>query len=70
VDQQRATRLESNNYMLAATVDGCDAFGLQLGRHLEGIDRACQARIEDLDPFEAAPQKDRLQSAADGLDLW
>lgn len=69
VNQERATGFESNNQILAATIEGEHALRLQLGRHLGGVDGARQARVEDLDTLETATEERGLEPAADGLDL-
>jgi hypothetical protein len=62
-------RLEPDNHILAAAIDGCDALALQLGRDLDAVERARQPRIGDLDAFEGAAHEHRLEPATDGLDL-
>jgi hypothetical protein len=70
VNQESTTRLEADNQILAATVDGGHAFALELGGHLLGVERARQPAVEDLDVLEAAADERRLEAAPDGLDLW
>src|SRR5262249_40522600 len=69
VDQERAAGLEPDYQVLAATVDRLDALAGQLGGDLERVERAGQARVEDLDPVESAADERGLEPAADGLDL-
>ena len=70
VDQESPTRLEPNNHIFAAAVDRGDALALQLGRDLDGVERARQPRVGDLDTLEAAPDELGLEPATDGLDFW
>jgi hypothetical protein len=70
VSQESATGIEPNNYILAAAIDSHDSLPLKLGGDFEGIDGTRQARVEDLDVFEAAPEEHGFEPAADGLDLW
>jgi len=70
VNQESPTSLEPDNQILAAAIDGCDAFALQLGCDLDPVERAGQARIEDLDTLERAAHEHRLEPATDGLDFW
>jgi hypothetical protein len=69
VDQENATRLEPDNQILAATLDGGDPLALQLGRHLGRVVGTHEARVVDLDALEAAAREDGFQAHADGLDL-
>ena len=55
VDQERAPRLEPNNQVLAAPVDRDDPLALELARDLDRVERARQARVDDLDPLERRP---------------
>lgn len=70
VNQQSASRIEPNNYILATTIDGDDSFSLEFGGDFEGVDGARQPRVEDLDAFEAAADEHGLQPAPDRFDLW
>ena len=69
VNQERAARFESDNYIFPATVDGLNPLAHQLCGDLERVLRARQAGVEDLDPVEAAADEQGLEPAADGLDL-
>jgi hypothetical protein len=69
VNQQRPTRLEPDNQILAAPVDGNDPLSLELSGHLTGIERTREPRIRDLDPLEPSPLEDGHESAPDALDL-
>jgi hypothetical protein len=69
VNQERTTGFESNNQILAATVDCLDTLTGQLGGDPERVVRAREARVEDLDVVEAATLEHRLEPATDGLDL-
>jgi hypothetical protein len=69
VNQENATALESNNQILAATLDRCDPFAFELGRDCHGVVRSCQSAVEDGDALELPPDEKRLQVRADRLDL-
>jgi len=69
VNQESPTRLEPNNQILAAPVDGDDALALEVSSDLNGIERSCQAAVGDLDPLEAPAFEERSETPADGLDL-
>ena len=69
VNQENATSPEPNNQILAATIESGDPFPFELGGHFDRVDRPCDARIEDLDALEAAPDELRLKTSSDGLDL-
>src|SRR5689334_13732987 len=69
VDQENATALESNNQILAATVDSRDVFPFELGRHLGGLVRAHEARVVDGHPLEAPADERGLELPANALDL-
>jgi hypothetical protein len=70
VNQESPTRLEPDNQILAAAIDGCDALALQFGCGLDPVERARQPRIEDLDTLEGAAHEHGLEPATDGLDFW
>ena len=55
MNQERPSRLEPNNQILATAIDGGDPLALELPRDLDGVERPRQARVGDLDPLEAAP---------------
>jgi len=69
VNQEYPPRLEPNNQILAAPLDGLHRLALQLGGHLSGLNRAGDARVEDLDPLEPSPDQHRLEAGANRLDL-
>ena len=69
MDQQRATRLEAHDQVLAAAVDGADALALELARDLFLVLGTRQARVVDRDALEAAALEHRRDPPADGLDL-
>ena len=69
VDQESPTRLETDNQILAASIDCGDAFAPELGRDLDRIEGTCQPCVGDLDLLEAAACELRLEPATDGLDF-
>ena len=69
VNQQNSTGLEPDNQILAAAIDGRDSLAFELGGHTGRVERAGQARIEDLDALEAPADERRARACADGLDL-
>jgi hypothetical protein len=69
VNQESPTRLEPNNQILAAPVDGGDALALELAGDLIGIERSCQPPVEDLDALEAPTFEKRDELPAHALDL-
>jgi len=69
VDQQHPPRSEADEKVLAAPVDLGDALPLELGSHLERIERPHEPRVLDLDPLEGPSLEHRSQPPADGLDL-
>jgi hypothetical protein len=69
VNQESATSLEPDNQILAAAIDRHDPLALQLSRDLDGVERARQARVGDVDALEAPPDQAGLESAPDGLDF-
>src|SRR5829696_1577003 len=69
VDQERTTGFESDNQILAASLDGRDGLSLQLGRDLAWLDGPCHARIEDLDTVEPPADEDGLEANSNRLDL-
>ena len=69
VHQERTTRLEPNNQILAAPVERGDPLSLQLGDDLQRLERTYDACVEDVDTLEAASDERRLEPAADDLDL-
>ena len=48
VNQERPTRFEPHNQILAAAIDGRDPLAFELARDLDRIERARQARVGDL----------------------
>jgi len=53
--EEHTSRLEPNNQILAATLDGLHAFTFQARCDGLWIERARQARVGDLDVLEAPP---------------
>src|SRR4051794_19792224 len=70
VNQQSPSRLEPNNQILAAPVDGRDALTLERSSHPVGIERTRQPRVGDRDPLEATPLEHGHKTPPDTLDLW
>src|SRR3954464_273337 len=54
VDQERTARLEADDQVLAAAVDGGDALALELRGDLHRVERTRQPCVRDLDAVEAA----------------
>src|SRR5437016_4078692 len=69
VDQERATRLEPNNQILATAIHRRDPLALELARHVVRVERARQPRIGDSDPLQAPPFECRREAQPDPLDL-
>jgi hypothetical protein len=69
VDQERTTRLEPNNQILATAIDLRHVLALELSRDLDPVVWARQAGVADLDVHEPAALQRRRKPAADGLDL-
>ena len=69
VNQERPSRFEPDNQILATAVDDGDPLALQLPRDLDRVERARQARVGDLHLGEAAPLEHGREPAANGLDL-
>ena len=69
MNQESPSRLEPNNQILAAPVDGDDSLALELSSDEAGIERTCQPRVHDLDPLEPPPLEDGRETAPDALDL-
>jgi hypothetical protein len=70
VDQENATALEPNNQILAASIDGCDALAVELGRHLGRLEWTHEPGVRDLHVVEAPSDKRGFELAADALDFW
>jgi hypothetical protein len=70
VNQQDETILEPDNYILATSIDRCDALLFEPSRDLPGIEGARQPLVEDLDRHECSAGEDRRQLRFDGLYLW
>jgi hypothetical protein len=69
VNQENATRLQTNNQILAATLDAFDAFAAKLGRYeLRGV-RSDEPRVGDCRLGDAGAFKHACDSGANGLDL-
>jgi hypothetical protein len=69
VDQENSTTLEPNNEILAAPVDGCDAFPLELRRDFGWVVGANEAPVVDGDFLEATTCERGLELPAYALDL-
>jgi hypothetical protein len=69
VNQERASRFEPNNQILAATIDQRDALAVELVCHREWVERSREPRIGDPDLLEDPALEHRRQSSANGLDL-
>ena len=69
MNQKSPSRLEPNNEILAAPVDGDDPLPFELPSDLRGIERTREPRVHDLDPLEPPPLEGGNQSAPDALDL-
>jgi hypothetical protein len=69
VNQENATAFEPDNQILATAIERRDSLSFELGGHFGGADGPGQARIDDLDPLEAAADEFGLESCPDGLDL-
>ena len=69
VDQESPTRLEPNNQILAAPVDGRDLLALELSRDDVRLERPRQPRVDDRDPLERPPLEDGHEAPPDALDL-
>ena len=69
MNKEHPTALKTKNQILAAALDGCDDFALELGCDLDGIMRAGEAEVVDLDTVESAPHELRLEAAPDRLDF-
>ena len=69
MNQESPSRLEPNNQILAAPVDGDDPLPLELSSHLIGIERTREPGIRDLDPLEPPPLEDGHEPAPDAFDL-
>jgi hypothetical protein len=69
VDQKNTTGFESNNQILATAIDGDDSLSLKLGGHTGGVERAREARVEDLNALQQAADERRLQPHSHRFDL-
>ncbi len=69
VDEESPAALEPDDQVLAAPLHGRDPLPLQLRLHLGGLQGAHEARVEDRDALETAPDEHRRELRADGLDL-
>ena len=69
VNQQRATRLEPDNQILAAATDLGDALADELAGDDRRVERPHEARVANLDALEACPLEHRRDRPTDGLDL-
>jgi hypothetical protein len=69
VDQESPTSLEPNDQILAATVHRYDPFAREFARHVVGIERSRQPRVEDPDLRQLAPLERRRKPQPNRLDL-
>jgi hypothetical protein len=69
VNQESPTGLEPNNQILAATLEGFDAFTFELGGDRGRLERPDEARIIDLDALEPTADQVRLERETNRLDL-
>jgi hypothetical protein len=69
VNQERTTRLEPNNQILAATIDLRDTLAVELMRDLEWVERPGQPWIGDPNVLEDPALENGREPPANGLDL-
>ena len=69
MNQESPSRLEANNQILPAPVDGDDLLALELSSDLAGIERTREPRIRNLDALETPPLEGGDESASDAFDL-
>jgi hypothetical protein len=69
VNQQRPSRPEPDNQVLAAPLERENSFALELPRNVGGIARPRQARVGDVDALEPPTLEKRCKPCADRLDL-
>ena len=69
VNQERATGVEPNNQILAATIDSRDAFAAEFVCDLERVERPGQPRVADPNVLEDPSFQHGRKPPADGLDL-
>ena len=67
MNQENATAFKPDNQILAAAIERCDPLPLELSGHSGGVERASEARVEDLDALEASTDELRCQPRPDGL---
>ena len=67
--QERPTRIESDNQILATAPDLGDALSDELAGDDHGVERPHQAWIANLDSLEARPLEHGRDRPAHGLDL-
>jgi hypothetical protein len=69
VNQESSTAFKTDNQILAAPLDGCDALALKPSCDLVRIGGLDEARVEDGDALEAPTDDRRLELSANRLDL-
>jgi hypothetical protein len=69
VDQESPSQLESDNQILATTLDASDTLTDELGCHDLRLERTYEQGIEDRRPLYRPSDEHGLDAAADGLDL-
>ena len=69
MNQQRASRLEPNNQILATPIERFHPLALERSGHPARIERPRQPRVRDLDPPERSPLENGCEFTPDALDL-
>ena len=69
VNQESTTRLEPDNQILAAALQGAHAFALELRSHGPRLERPHKACVLDLDTVEPPPDQLRFELEPNRLDL-
>ena len=69
VNEKNETGVESNNQILAASLDRVDPLALELSLDQARVDRACQTLVEDPNGAEGPAGEDRRQLSPHRLDL-
>jgi hypothetical protein len=69
VNQESATRLESNNQILAAALQRADVLAFELGGDRLGLERADEPWVVNLDLLQPAADDVRLERETNRLDL-
>ena len=69
MNQENSTALESNNQILAATLDARHTLSLKAAGDGGGLVRPHKAGVRDVDALEAPTDETWLELRTDGLDL-